>query len=77
MGKETYINASLSKALPDSAIYGTVKRLTKKSRRISASENKEKVLAQSWISYEQDSRSFEELLEEAKRHAKEKEKAGK
>jgi hypothetical protein len=63
--------------LPDSAIYGTVKRLTKKPRRISSSKRKEKVLAQSWSSFEQDFRSFEELLEEAKRHAKEKEKAGK
>jgi len=63
--------------LPDSAIYGTVKRLTRKSRRITASERKGKVLGQSWSGYEQDSRSLEELLEEAKRHAKEKEKAGK
>ena len=63
--------------LPDSAIYGTVKRLTKKPRRISSSKRKEKVLAQSWSSSEQDFRSFEELLEEAKRHAKEKEKAEK
>jgi hypothetical protein len=63
--------------LPDSAIYGTIKRLTKKSRRISSSKRKEKVLAQSWSSFEQDFRSFEELLEEAKRHAKEKEKAEK
>ena len=63
--------------LPDSAIYGTIKRLTRKSRRISASEKKGKVLSQDWSSYGQDSRSLEELLEEAKRHAKEKEKAGK
>lgn len=68
--------------LPDSAVLGTLGRLKRvgKSRRIKGvakSERKEKALAQNWSSYEQDFRSFEELLEEAKRHAKEKEKAGK
>ena len=67
--------------LPDSAILGTTKRLLKKSgknnRRVSPTKSKERVLAQSWNCFDQDTRTFAELLEEAKRHAKEKEKAGK
>jgi hypothetical protein len=67
--------------LPDSAIVGTVRRIvraSKKNNRGSAvKENKEIVLAQSWSAYNQDARSLEQLLAEAKRHAKEKEKAGK
>jgi hypothetical protein len=67
--------------LPDSAIVGTVRRLTrasKKNNRGSAvKENKEIVLAQNWSAYNQDARSLEQLLAEAKRHAKEKEEVGK
>jgi hypothetical protein len=67
--------------LPDSAVLGTTKRLLKKSgknkHRLSPTKNKERVLAQSWDCFDQDTRTFAELLEEAKRHAKEKEKAGK
>jgi hypothetical protein len=67
--------------LPDSAVLGTAKRLLKKSgknnRRVSPTKTKERVLAQNWECFDQDTRSFAELLEEAKRHAKEKEKAGK
>lgn len=70
------------KFLPDSAVLGTLGRLKHigKPRRINGvakSERKEKVLAQSWSSFEQDFRSFEQLLAEAKQHAQEKEKAGK
>jgi hypothetical protein len=64
--------------LPDSAIVGTVRRVvraSKKDNRGSAvKENKEIVLAQDWSAYNQDTRSFEELLEQARKHAKEKEK---
>ena len=67
--------------LPDSAVLGTTKRLLKKSgknkHRVSPTKSKERVLAQSWDCFDQDIRTFAELLEEAKRHAKEKEKAGK
>ena len=67
--------------LPDSAVLGTTKRLLKKSgknkHRLSPTKNKERVLAQNWDCFDQDTRTFAELLEEAKRHAKEKEKAGK
>jgi hypothetical protein len=67
--------------LPDSAIVGTVRRIvraSKKNNRGSAvKENKEIVLAQSWSAYNQDARSLEQLLAEAKRHAKEKEEVGK
>jgi hypothetical protein len=67
--------------LPDSAIVGTVRRVvraSKKNNRGSAvKENKEIVLAQSWSAYNQDARSLEQLLAEAKRHAKEKEEVGK
>ena len=70
------------KFLPDSAVLGTLGRLKhvgkpRRRKGVAKSERKEKVLAQSWGSYEQDTRSFEELLEEAKQHAQEKEKAGK
>lgn len=70
------------KFLPDSAVLGTLGRLKhvgkpRRRKSVAKSERKEKVLAQSWGSYEQDTRSFEELLEEAKQHAQEKEKAGK
>ena len=66
--------------MPDSFILGTTKRLIKSgksSRRVCPTKNKEKVLAQNWYCFDQDTRSFEELLEEAKQHAQEKEKAGK
>jgi hypothetical protein len=67
--------------LPDSAILGTlgrIKHASKKNRRGSAvKENKEVILAQNWNSFNQDTRSLKELLAEAKRHAQEKEKAGK
>lgn len=70
------------KGLPDSAVLGTLGRLkhagkARRKKGIARSERKEKVLAQDWSSFEQDFRSFEELLAEARRHAKEKEKAGK
>jgi len=70
------------KFLPDSAVLGTLGRLKhagKSSRRkgITQRENKETVLAQNWDAFEQDFRSFDELLAEAKRHALEKEKAEK
>jgi hypothetical protein len=65
--------------LPDSAILGTlgrIKHASKKNRRGSAvKRNREVVLAQIWSGYNQDSRSFVELLAEAKRHAQKKEKA--
>jgi hypothetical protein len=64
--------------LPDSAILGTIKSLKSrkggsKSRAVSK-PNKEITLAQSWDCFDQDSRSFEELLAMArltieKRHA--------
>ena len=67
--------------LPDSAVLGTlgrIKHASNKNRKGSAvSEKKEITLAQNWENFIQDSRSFEELLAEAKRHAQEKEKAGK
>ena len=70
------------KFLPDSAVLGTLGRLKhagKSSRRkgITQREKKETVLAQNWDAFEQDFRSFDELLAEAKRHALEKEKAEK
>jgi hypothetical protein len=64
--------------LPDSAIVGTLRRVTrapKKSRRESAVRDVE-VLAQ-YVDETQDVRSFQELLAQAKEHAKEKEKANK
>jgi hypothetical protein len=66
------------KFLPDSAVLGTLGRLKhagKSSRR--KDEKKGTVLAQNWDAFEQDFRSFAELLAEAKRHALEKEKAEK
>jgi hypothetical protein len=67
--------------LPNSAILGTlgrIKHASKKNRRgIAVKENREVILAQSWSAYNQDTRSFDELLAEAKRHAQKKEKAGK
>jgi len=67
--------------LPDSAILGTAKRLFKsgkKSRgRISPTKSKEIILGQNWSCFNQDTRSFKQLLAEAKQHAQEKEKAGK
>lgn len=58
--------------LPGRFIVGTTKRLLNSgsSRRLSASptENKGQVLAQSWSSFSQDSRSLEELLELAKKN---------
>lgn len=65
--------------LPDSAILGTlghIKHASNKNKRGSVvKRNREVVLAQIWSGYNQDSRSFVELLAEAKRHAQEKEKA--
>ena len=64
--------------LPDSAILGTIKSLKshKGGRKSSAvsKQKKEITLAQSWDCFDQDSRSFEELLAMArltieKRHA--------
>ena len=64
--------------LPDSAILGTLKKLKshKGGNKGSAvsKPNKEIILAQSWDCFDQDSRSFEELLAMArltieKRHA--------
>jgi hypothetical protein len=68
--------------LPDSAIVGTVRRVvraSKKDNRGSAvKENKEIVLAQSWVAFNQDSRSLEQLLELAKENSRKKlEKSGK
>jgi len=67
--------------LPDSAVLGTlgrIKHASNKNRKGSAvSKNKEITLAQNWENFNQDARSFEELLAEAKRHAQKKEKAGK
>jgi hypothetical protein len=68
--------------LPDSAIVGTVRRIvraSKKNNRGSAvKENKEVVLAQSWVAFNQDSRSLEQLLELAKENSRKKlEKSGK
>ncbi len=64
--------------LPDSAVLGTAKRLLKSGKnsrgRISPTKNKEIILAQNWYCFDQDSRSFEELLSKAKQHA---EKSGK
>lgn len=59
--------------LPDSFIVGTTKRVLnagKKSRRSenSLTESKEIVLAQSWECFNQDSRSLEQLLAEARQH---------
>ena len=71
------------KFLPDSAVLGTLGRLKhagKSRRRKSVAQNEKKegtVLAQNWDAFEQDFRSFDELLAEAKRHALEKEKAEK
>jgi hypothetical protein len=65
--------------LPDSAILGTLGRIkhasnkNKKGRAVSD----EIILAQNWEAFIQDTRSFEEILAKAKRHAREKEKAGK
>ena len=67
--------------LPDSAVLGTLKKLKggkggKRGRAISDSKPKPIVLAQSWDCFDQDSRSFEELLamarltiEKQKQHA--------
>jgi hypothetical protein len=65
--------------LPDSAILGTIKSLKshkggKKSSAVSKPKVKPITLAQSWDCFDQDSRSFEELLAMArltieKRHA--------
>jgi hypothetical protein len=68
--------------LPDSAIVGTVRRLTRASknnnRGNAVKENKEIVLAQSWVAFNQDSRSLEQLLELAKENSRKKlEKSGK
>lgn len=69
--------------LPDSAILGTYKRIKhmgKPRRRKGVSRPKpkqEQVLGRSWSSYQQDARTFEQLLAEAERHAQEKQKAGK
>jgi hypothetical protein len=68
--------------LPDSAIVGTVRRLTRASknnnRGNAVKENKEIVLAQSWVAFNQDSRSLERLLELAKENSRKKlEKSGK
>jgi hypothetical protein len=71
------------KFLPDSAVLGTLGRLKhagKSRRRKGVAQNEKKegtVLAQNWDAFEQDFRSFDELLAEAKRHALEKEKAEK
>ena len=56
--------------LPDSAVLGTLKKLKshkggKKSRAVSK-PSKEIILAQSWYCFDQDSRSFEELLATAR-----------
>lgn len=66
------------KFLPDSAVVGFAKRLKNagkprnhKSVKVVSSEQ---VLATSYTPYNQDARSFEQLLAEAKRHA---EKSGK
>jgi hypothetical protein len=61
--------------LPDSAILGTlghIKHASKKARRKRA-VSKVEVLAQ-YIDETQDVRSFQELLAQAREHAKEKEK---
>jgi hypothetical protein len=68
--------------LPDSAIVGTVRRLTRASknnnRGNAVKENKEIVLAQSRVAFNQDSRSLEQLLELAKENSRKKlEKSGK
>jgi hypothetical protein len=71
------------KFLPDSAVLGTLGRLKhagKSRRKKGFAQNEKKegtVLAQNWDAFEQDFRSFDELLAEAKRHALEKEKAEK
>jgi hypothetical protein len=58
--------------LPNSFIVGTTKRLLnsgKKSRRsVSPTKKNEQVLAQNWSSFNQDSRSFEQLLELSKKN---------
>ena len=66
------------KFLPDSAILGTLghlKHASKKARRKRA-VSKVEVLAQ-YVDETQDVRSFQELLAQAREHAKEKEKANK
>jgi hypothetical protein len=66
------------KFLPDSAILGTLghlKHASKKARRKRA-VSKVEVLAQ-YLDEAQDVRSFQELLAQAKEHAKEKEKMNK
>lgn len=65
------------KFLPDSAVLGFAKRLKhagKPRRSKSVSVQKGKSLASSRRAYGMDTRSFEELLEQARRHA---EKSGK
>ena len=68
------------KFLPDSAVLGTYKRIMRagKPRRrkgVGGSSSKPvEMISQSWESYRVDTRSFEELLAEARRHA---EKSGK
>lgn len=66
--------------LPDSAVLGTLKKVKgskggKKSHAVAKPKTKPVTLAQSWDCFDQDTRSFEELLAMArltieKRHAK-------
>lgn len=68
--------------LPDSAILGTFKKLkgrkgNSRSHALTATKVKSVILGQSWYCFDQDTRSFEELLTEARQHAKERKKAGK
>jgi hypothetical protein len=66
------------KFLPDSAILGTLGRIkhASKKKRISRAVKKVEVLGQ-YVDETQDTRSFQELLEQAREHAKEKEKVNK